>query len=86
MIEILGWVSQILFGICAIPQAYMSFRQGHSRGLSHALLWCWFFGEGLSIIYGYIKDIPLPIMCNYLLNFTCLCVIMKFRYFERRYK
>lgn len=84
MLELIGWAGAVCFAISAAPQAWMSFRQGHSQGLSVGLLFLWFSGESLSLIYGAAKSLPLPVMFNYALNFAFLCVIIYYKLFPRR--
>lgn len=81
MVELIGWTSQIIFCLSGFPQAYRCWVQGHGEGLSVGLLLMWFFGEGLAIIYGLLVDLPTPIMVNYIVNFSSLLVIMKYKFF-----
>jgi len=83
MIEVLGWGSNLVFALSGIPQAYKCFKQGHGHGLSHMLLWMWFTGELCAGIYAILKGLPTPLIINYIVNFTSLLVIMKYRYFPR---
>jgi len=84
MIEIIGWIGAILFCLCGAPQAYSSYKQGHSRGLSHAFIWMWFLGEVLTLVYVLAKHgLDLPLVLNYLLNLLFLGIIIKYKYKER---
>lgn len=83
MMQSLGWIGHMLFALSAIPQAYMSFRQGHSQGISKGLLGMWFGGEGIAIVYGIYEQVPLPLMVNYVINFTCLLVIIRYTVWPR---
>lgn len=83
-IELIGWISSLLFACCGIPQAYMSWKQGHSDGIASLMLWMWFIGEILAIIYvlgniGFDK----PLLFNYIMNLFFIGVILKFKYFRR---
>lgn len=80
----LGWTGHILFAISALPQAWLSYKQGHSQGISWGLLYMWFGGEAIAIIYGLYENVPMPLMVNYLVNFSCLLVIIRYRKFPRQ--
>ena len=80
MIETLGWASQIIFMLSGLPQAYRCWVQGHGEGLSVGLILMWFIGEGLAIIYGFLVDLPTPIMVNYIVNFISLLFIMRYKF------
>jgi len=85
MIQIIGWLASICFAMCAAPQAILSYRQGHSKGISKTFLFLWLMGELLMMIY-----VPLslgwdgPIMVNLIVNTAFILVILKYMYFPRR--
>lgn len=71
--ETIGWIGNILFAICAIPQVYKTFKTKRTNDLSVLFLWLWFSGELLTFIYivnGDIetKDLHLPLYFNYIVN------------------
>lgn len=84
--EIIGWLGSICFSICAMPQSYISYKQGHSRGLSALTLVLWCVGEVLTLIYVWSTAFSLPLITNYLFNLGCLSVIITFRLFPRSEK
>ncbi|MBT9137523.1 MAG: hypothetical protein DDT31_00054 [Syntrophomonadaceae bacterium] len=49
--EAFGWIGSLLLLTCSIPQAYMSVKEGHSRGLSPYMLWLWIFGMIFMLCY-----------------------------------
>jgi uncharacterized protein with PQ loop repeat len=74
-----------LFAGCGFPQAFYSWKQGHSRGISSLMLWMWFFGEVLAIIYVLGKiGIDKPLLFNYTLNLVFISIILKYKYLERK--
>lgn len=84
-IEAIGWLSSILFALCGAPQAYQSWRQGHSRGVSALMLWMWFIGEILAIIYVLGKiGVDKPLLFNYTVNLMFLVIILKYKYKENK--
>lgn len=83
MIEFIGWCGSILFAICGIPQAYKSYVEGHSDGISWAFLILWLFGEFFTIIYIWPKQ-DIPLLINYLLNLVWIAVLVKYKIFPRK--
>jgi uncharacterized protein with PQ loop repeat len=83
MIEAIGWLGSILFALCAVPQAYQSWKNKHSNGLSWGFLLMWFFGEILMIIYvtQMEDENVLPLLANYYFNLLLLVVIIWYRAF-----
>lgn len=83
IINFTGWVGSILFAICAIPQAYKSYCDKHSNGLSILFLLIWFIGEVLTLIYVILLESInlLPLIFNYGCNLFCLLIIMYYRFF-----
>ena len=67
MIQILGVVGALILALASLPQALKSIVDGHSNGLSHGLLWMWFVGEILMLIYS-IMQFDIVYLLNYLLN------------------
>lgn len=84
MMEVVGWIGSILFALCAVPQAWQSWRQKHSDGLSWSFLLMWFFGEVLTIIYVLQKEDVAPLLANYCFNIALLLVIIWYRLFPQR--
>jgi len=84
MIEILGWVGNTLFAFCAAPQAYKSYKDGHSDGIASLLLFMWGTGEILTLAYVILKHgLDLPLITNYLLNLLFIAIISKYKLFPR---
>lgn len=82
--EIVGWMGAILFAMSAAPQAWMSYKQGHSEGVSNGLLSMWFGGELLSMIAMAAEpQIIWYVMFNYVLNFLFLLVIIHYKIHPR---
>lgn len=80
--QIIGWIGAIAFMLSAIPQAYQSYRYKNSGNLNLLFLSLWFMGSFTSMFYVVlIKNLPL--FCNYLVNFTCVCIILYYRLWPR---
>jgi uncharacterized protein with PQ loop repeat len=83
MIEVFGWLSSLMFGFCGLPQAYKSYKDGNSDGISWMFAIMWFLGEIFAIIYVLpMKDGPL--LVNYGINLLFLCIILWYKFFPRK--
>jgi uncharacterized protein with PQ loop repeat len=83
--NLIGYLAAFLLAICGVPQAYRSYKQGHSQGLDPMFIWTWFTGEVLMLVY-ILKDLDFngPLVVNYLMNILALVIILKYLYFPRR--
>ncbi len=73
MNETIGWVGNILFAICGLPQVIKTFRTKSANDLSVLFLWLWFWGEILTFIYILLGDwetgiAHFPLYFNYIVN------------------
>lgn len=85
MNDVVGYIGGICFAISAIPQAVMSCKEGHSKGLSDLTLWLWLTGEVFTMWYVLLTiGFDKPLILNYGLNTLTLLVIMYYKYFPRR--
>ncbi len=76
--QILGWLGSICLAICGLPQAWMSFKDKHSHGISWAFILLWAFGEAFALAYVYDK-LDLPLVLNYLTNILIVGVILYYK-------
>jgi len=83
MLEIVGWIGSFLFGICGLPLALQSIREGHSRGLNWPFIACWLGGEICTIAYVFPKE-DLPLLTNYFVNVAFLLIVIRFKIWERK--
>ena len=81
--EILGWIAGICSFAKSVPQAWRSFQDGHSKGLSPSSLWIWVIGLIAATIYIYDKS-ALPLFLSYLGNSFFLAVMLRYKYFPRK--
>jgi uncharacterized protein with PQ loop repeat len=83
MIEVIGYLGALLLAVCALPQMFMSIRQGHARGISHLFLLSWYIGELLMLAFC-VETIGMsgPLFWNYLANIVMLSIIVRYKYFE----
>lgn len=84
MIELIGWLGAFCFSICAIPQAWLCYKQGHARGVSEFFLSLWFIGEVCMLIYSLTLPGAEPLIVNYLFNLACLLIIMKYKVLPKK--
>jgi len=80
--DILGYIGSICLAICAVPQAYLSLKQGHSNGISLGFLFLWTIGEIFTLLY-ILPKADVPLLINYLSNLIFLSIIWKYKFFPR---
>jgi len=78
MIETIGWIGSICFALCGAPQAWLSYKQGHSVGVTWSLLILWLIGEICSIIYVVPKG-HIPLIVNYLANLVFVAIVLYYK-------
>jgi uncharacterized protein with PQ loop repeat len=83
--ETIGWIGNILFAICAIPQVVKTYKTKRTKDLSVLFLWLWFFGELLTFIYIVVGDIEasslhLPLYLNYIINIVLASFLVYAKY------
>ena len=76
--QICGWLGSICLAICGLPQAWQSYKDKHSDGISWGFLLLWAFGEIFALAYVYDK-LDLPLLLNYATNIFILAVIIYYK-------
>jgi uncharacterized protein with PQ loop repeat len=84
-LEIIGFIGSLSLAVCGIPQAWMSFKQGHSEGISLGFLLLWTVGEIFTILY-VLPMANAPLLLNYSCNLIFLSVIWRYRLCPRNLK
>lgn len=85
MLELTGWIAGLLFAFCGLPQCIQCVREGHARGINSLFIWMWFLGEVLMQVYVFFKHgFDMPLLVNYWINTVFVCVIIKYKYWERK--
>ena len=84
--ETIGWVGNILFAICGIPQVIKTYKSKSAKDLSIIFLWLWFWGELLTGIYIVNSDIingisHFPLYFNYFINILMACFLIYAKYY-----
>jgi uncharacterized protein with PQ loop repeat len=77
-----GWVGSFMLAVCAVPQAWHSWQEGHSNGVTSAMLWLWLGGEILTLVYVADK-LDLPLIFNYTCNIFAIAVISWYKFKPR---
>ena len=80
--NIIGWLSSLFFCICGAPQAYKSYRERSSKGISTSFLLMWLGGELLGIAYILPKN-DYPILVNYLINLIFISIILYYKVIDK---
>lgn len=81
----LGTIGALCFAFSGLPQAYRSWKDGHSDGIAHGTIWLWLIGESMMLAYAlhfYTNDFILTV--NYTFNFLLVSVIFKYKYWRRK--
>lgn len=78
LIFLLGWIGSLCLSICGLPQAWVSFKEKNSDGISWGFLILWGFGELFGIAY-VIDKMDAPLITNYAANILIIGVITYFK-------
>lgn len=78
MYELIGYLGSIALACCGAPQAYKSYKDKNSDGISKGFLGLWTSGEVLTLIY-IIPKADIPLLINYSLNLIFLSVIIYYK-------
>jgi len=80
----IGWIGNIALAICGAPQAYKSFKDGHSDGISTSFIILWTTGELCTFVY-ILKDISSwPLILNYSANGLFCSIILYYKLRRRK--
>lgn len=79
---ILGWLGSVCLAICGVPQAWSSYKDKHSRGISWGFLLLWAFGELFALAY--VSDkLDFPLLMNYAANILIVGVILYYKKYPK---
>jgi uncharacterized protein with PQ loop repeat len=84
--ETIGWIGNILFAVCGIPQVIKTYRSKSTKDLSVLFIWLWFAGELLTFYYLLVKDwetgtTHFPLYFNYVANTFMACFLIYAKYY-----
>lgn len=86
MFDIFGWIGSLCLAACAVPQAILSRKQGHSNGISKGLLWLWSLGEVFTLIFLLSQPYDQwnwPLVVNYSANILFIGIVVWYKVFPR---
>jgi len=83
MIELIGWIGSFLLAFCGVPQAYKSYKDGHSEGISWGFILMWFTGEILVLTYVMLTTMDIILMFNYFINLIIGYTIIHYKWKPR---
>jgi len=78
-LQTIGYIGSIMLAICGAPQAYKSYKEKHSDGISLGFLVLWTLGEIFTFIY-ITPKMDIPLMLNYGSNLVFLSIIWKYKF------
>jgi uncharacterized protein with PQ loop repeat len=73
-----AYLGSILLAICALPLAWRSFKDGHSKGVDGIFLTIWALGEVFTLSYVLYKG-DLPLILNYGLNLVFIGAVVYYK-------
>lgn len=89
--ETIGWIGNILFAICGLPQVIKTYKTKRVGDLSALFLWMWLLGELLTFVYILSGDwktghIHFPLYFNYIVNIFMACYLVYAKYtYNKKY-
>jgi len=84
MIDLLGYIGGFLFAFCGLPQAWKSYKDGNSDGISMSMILMWLSGEILMQIYVFLQHgLDLPLLINYWINTFFVAIILYYKLYKR---
>ena len=80
ILESIGWLGAFFFAICAIPQAYESYKNKNSDGIAMLFLVLWILGEIFMFVYVLFQpDWDFPLLANYAFKIILTFVIFYYK-------
>lgn len=75
--NLVGWVGSFLLAVCAVPEAWRSFKTKKCH-VNRLFLALWGGGELLTLAYAIHRN-ESPLIFNYLVNLICIAIILQYR-------
>lgn len=79
IVELIGIIGATMLALCGLPQAWKSFQDKHSDGISWGFLNMWGFGEILVLVYVALTTLDWILMANYAVNLIIGGVIVYYK-------
>lgn len=77
LIDIFGWIGSAMLAVCAVPEAWHSFKRGHTH-MAWSLLILMGGGECFLFVY-VVGKIDWPLIANYGINILSMAVILWYK-------
>lgn len=90
IIELFGWISNILFAVCGFPEVYRCYKNRIKPGMTDIYLFVWWIAEVFALLYIGLKDyytniLHIPIYLGLLAGFTVVSMLIYAKYnFEKK--
>lgn len=90
MIDLIGFIGAIFFGICAFPQVYQVWKTQDTKSISKLFLIWWALGEVATWTYICLLNystgiIQWPLHMNYFLNSIGLIYLLYKKFTQKKY-
>jgi len=84
--EYVGWIGGFLLAICGVPQAYKSYSEKNSDGVSLGFILFWLVGEIFTMVYtiGKTSFDMIPLILNYVFNILLISIILYYKIKPKR--
>lgn len=84
MVSLLGTIATILFIAATAAQTRKSWKEGHSNGVSHGLIWMLLTGfVCMSMYVKYTVGNDLILLGSYIAQFILLAIVARYKYLPR---
>jgi uncharacterized protein with PQ loop repeat len=81
----LGTFGTICLALSGLPQAILSIKDGHAKGVAQWTILLWVLGEAAMVAYAlYFYRSDYILLLNYVSNFLLVLVIFKYKYLPRK--
>jgi len=86
VIDLLGDIGGVLFGIACVPMAYTAWKKGSTKGIPTSSMWLFLWA--CALYYGWLFlrfGFHLPFVIG-IVEVGCWLIVLKYRYFPREEK
>ncbi len=85
MIQTIGYIGSLAYTLSGLPQAILSIKNGHSKGVSREFVLLSIIGSSLSLVYAFSRG-DYVLLLNFGANIIVWGTVLKYSYFERSNK
>lgn len=85
MIDYFATIATCLFLVGTAVQSFKSYMDGHSKGISHGLIWMLLSGFVIMTFYTIMRLNSNPILLGgYIGQFILIAIVARYKYFPRK--